>query len=50
MGQQHGIGNRELAEALGLDPSAASKRREAPRGKPDSSEMTKLLKVMRSMV
>ena len=50
MGYQSGISNRELAEALSLEPSAVSKRREAARGKPDSSEMRNLLKAMRVMV
>ena len=51
IGRQHRIRNRELAEALGLDPSAVSKRREAARGKAeDSSQMMKLLKTMRSLV
>jgi len=50
MGRQHRIRNRELAEALGLDPSAVSKRREAARGRSDSFQMMKLLKAMRSIV
>lgn len=51
LGYQRGIGNRELAEALGLDPSAVSKRRAAARNRSDSSsEIRKLLKAMEAMM
>ena len=51
IGQENGIPTRELAEMLGLDPSAVSKRREAARAKGDASApMTKLLAAMRSAV
>ena len=51
IGQENGIRTRELAEMLGLDPSAVSKRREAARARADASApMTKLLKAMRSGV
>jgi hypothetical protein len=49
MGYQSGISNRELAEALNLDPSAVSKRHEAVRGRPENSSQMKLLKAMRAM-
>jgi putative transposase len=49
IGQESGIRTRELAEVLGLDPSAVSKRREAVRARSDgSAQMTKLLKAIRS--
>jgi hypothetical protein len=51
IGLRSGIRNRELADALGLDPSAVSKRWEAARGRAeDSHEMVELLRKMRSMV
>ena len=49
-GYQHGVSNRELAEALSLDPSAVSKRREAFRTRPENSSEMKLLKAMREIV
>jgi putative transposase len=49
--QENGIRTRELAEALGLDPSAVSKRREAARRRGEtSSAMPKLLKALRSNI
>ena len=49
IGRENGIRTREIAEVLGLDPSAVSKRREASRVRTKSSdEMTKLLKTIRS--
>jgi hypothetical protein len=51
IGQERGIRTRELAEALGMDGSAISKRREAVRARGEVSEqMKKLLKTMRSSV
>ena len=48
VGLENGIRNRELAEALGMDPSAVSKRRDAARGRVQSEQMTRLLKAIRS--
>jgi len=49
IGLESGIRTREIAEVLGLDPSAVSKRREAARMRTEGSdEMTKLLKAIRS--
>jgi predicted transcriptional regulator len=51
IGRKSGIQNGELADALGLDPSAVSKRWEAARGRAeDSHEMVELLRKIRSMV
>lgn len=49
IGQDSGVSARELAEVLGVDPSAVSKRREAARARSESSpQMTKLLETLRS--
>jgi putative transposase len=49
IGRESGIRTREIAEVLGLDPSAVSKRREAARVRSEGSvQMTKLLKAIRS--
>jgi hypothetical protein len=49
IGRENGIRTREIAEVLGLDPSAVSKRREAARVRSEgSAQMTKLLKAIRS--
>ena len=49
IGRESGIRTRDIAEVLGLDPSAVSKRREAARVRTKGSdEMTKLLKAIRS--
>jgi hypothetical protein len=49
IGSESGIRTRELAEVLGLDTSAVSKRREAARVRTeDSAQMTKLLLAIRS--
>ncbi|HEU4387813.1 MAG TPA: transposase, partial [Blastocatellia bacterium] len=49
IGQENGIRVRDLAEALGMDSSAVSKRREAVRARGEEpGAMTKLLKEMRS--
>jgi len=49
IGQENAIRTRELAEVLGLDGSAVSKRREVPRARSEGSEeMTKPLKAIRS--
>ena len=37
IGQENGIRIRDMAEMLGLDPSAVSKRREAARAKADAT-------------
>src|SRR5882724_6162884 len=51
IGRESGIRTREIAEVLGLDPSAVSKRGEAARARSEGSdEMTKLLKAIRSGV
>jgi putative transposase len=48
IGQENGIRTRELADVLGVDPSAVSKRRDAARVRAEGSgEMTKLLKAIR---
>jgi hypothetical protein len=50
LGYENGISNRELAQALTLDPSAVSKRPDPVRGRPaDSSQMMKLLKAMKAI-
>ena len=46
IGQENGIRTRELAEALGLDPSAVSKRREAARVRGEDSEIVKLVRAI----
>jgi hypothetical protein len=49
IGRENGIRTREIAEVLGLDPSAVSKRSEAARARSEgSAQMTKLLKAIRS--
>jgi len=48
IGDENGIRTRELADVLGVDASAVSKRREAARRINRSAKMTKLLKAMRS--
>jgi hypothetical protein len=50
MGYESEIPTRELAEVLGVDPSAGSKRREAARGGELSVPKMKLLKAMRAVV
>ena len=51
IGRESGIRTREIAEVLGMDPSAVSKRGEAARARSEGSdEMTKLLKAIRSGV
>ena len=51
IGHENGVRTRELAEVLGLDPSAVSKRREAARARGQvSAPMTNLLEAMRSGV
>jgi len=48
---RNGIRTRELAEVLGLDPSAVSERSEAARTSSEGDdEMRKLLKAIRSGV
>jgi putative transposase len=48
IGRERGISNRELAEALRIDPSAVTKRVEAARVRgPDTSEMRGLRKALR---
>jgi putative transposase len=49
IGDENGILTRELADALGVDPSAVSKRRDGARGRAETSgEMMRLLKAIRS--
>jgi hypothetical protein len=49
IGSESGIRTRELAEVLGLDTSAVSKRREAARVRTEgSAQMTKLLRAIRA--
>jgi putative transposase len=49
MGRECGIGNRKIAEVLGLDPSAVSKRRELARSRVKSCPvMTELFNAIRS--
>ena len=51
IGRENGIRTREIAEVLGIDPSAVSKRGEAARARSEGSdEMTELLKAIRSGV
>jgi REP element-mobilizing transposase RayT len=50
MGYESEIPTRELAEGLGVDPSAVSKRREAARAGELSVPKMKLLKAMRAVV
>jgi REP element-mobilizing transposase RayT len=51
IGQERGVRTGELADVLGVDPSAVSKRREAARRRSeDSSAMRKLLKTMRTAI
>jgi len=51
IGRESGIRTREIAEVLGLDGSAVSKRREVARARSEGSDkMTKLLKAIRSGV
>ena len=49
IGDENGILTRELADVLGVDPSAVSKRRDGARGRAErSGEMMRLLKAIRS--
>jgi REP element-mobilizing transposase RayT len=49
LGREHGLRNSELAEALGIDPSAVTRRTNAARSRDaESLEMTKLRKVLRA--
>jgi hypothetical protein len=49
IGYENRIRARELGEALGMDASGVSKRRESARGRDDNtSGMTKLLNAMRA--
>jgi putative transposase len=51
MGREQGIRNRELAEALRIDPSAVTRRVEAARARgAESSDLTMLRKALRSKV
>ncbi len=51
LGRENGITNRALAEALGLGPSAVTKRVEAARARgAESSELVKLRRSLRSRV
>ena len=50
LGRKCGIGNREIAVALGLDPSTVSKRLVLARSRAlDSPQMTEILNLIRSM-